>query len=255
MHQTLYRPPSLSDFITVDEWKKRIERQWRQGEHVAIIGTTGTGKTTIAQPLLECRQYVVALALKKQDETLERFKNGVHYGMSPYRVIRKWPPDYPMKRVIFWPKPKDIGSHDEQAERVYKVFNAIYMSGGWCLYADDCGYISGSLGLGRALGVLLNQGRSAHISVVAAMTRPSSVVASVPKEAFNQCRHLLIFKYTDEREMKTCAQIAGITYRDMLVYQEMLQWHTGRNGKRYSDFLYVYDNEVILVENVSRDET
>jgi energy-coupling factor transporter ATP-binding protein EcfA2 len=232
-----------------EQWLATMKKQWIQGEHVALIGPTGTGKTSLAHPLLEIRDYVCILALKKKDETLDRFKQGPQWGFSRYKVIDYWPADYPTKRVVFWPKPKDLGAGDNQSERVYKVFNYIYIAGGWCLFIDDAGYVAGSLGLGRALGTLLNQGRSANISIMAAMTRPSSVIAQVPKEAFNQCRHVLIFRYSDEREIKTCASIAGVPFKDMVRYQEALQWRIGRGGKRYSDFLSCYDGKVTIVRN------
>ncbi len=229
------------------EWQQALKKNWYQGEHIVLIGPTGTGKTTLAQPILEIREWVAILAVKRTDDTLDRFIDGED-GYSRYKVIRKWPPDYGTKKVILWPRPKDIGAHDDQANLLYHCLNKVYMSGGWTVYFDEAGYISASLGLGKALGVLLNQGRSSGITIVATMTRPSSAIAHVPKEALTQCRHVIVFKYTELRELKTCADIAGISLKLMQEYQDKLQWRV-RDGQRYSDFLYIHNGTVSIVRN------
>jgi len=233
--------------MDIKEWYTSFSQVWKQGEHVGIIGSTGTGKTTVAQVLLDTRTYVCVLAVKRKDETLERFKNGWKYGLSQYKVITQWPPDYPFHKVVLWIKPKDISDGKHQAERLYKALNTIYLDGGWCLYFDEAGFIAGSLGLGQALGVLLNQGRSAGISVVVTMTRPTSMIARVPKEALNQPRHKLIFKYENLDEIKACATICDIPWRDMLALQHLLEFH---GNKRFSDFLCISNGTITLVRNL-----
>lgn len=223
--------------------KDDFSLDWHQGEHVTLIGSTGTGKTTQAHSLLEQRDFVCVLAVKRFDDTIERFKNGPKYGLSRYAVIHKWPPECYQHKVIFWPRPKDIKAGDKQSTLIYHAVNDMYMSGGWCIYFDEAGYISGSLGLGSALGVLLNQGRSSHISVMATMTRPRSMIARVPVEALNQCRHILIFKYSDEREIRACAEIAGISYLEMKAYQQALRFN---QEKGFSDFIYIGKNRQIV---------
>lgn len=238
-------PPS----ITLQEFYERFGNQWRQGEHVEVIGPTGTGKTTIAHTILDFRTYVCVLAVKRNDDTLERFRNGVQYGRLSYKIITRWPPDYPYKRVILWVKPKSIVDKEEQAKRLYTALNAMFMAGGWCIYFDDAGLIAGQLGLAGALVVLLNMGRSSYLSVVVGMQRPASMVARVPREALNQPRHKLFFKYTDEDEITACSKIAGIPPRDMKRYMAMLRFRYARDGDKYSDFLYVYENDVCIVVN------
>ena len=236
------------DEIRLKDWHENMQRDWHQGEHIAVIGSTGTGKTTVAHTLLECRSFVCVLAVKRYDETIDRFQKGTKYGLSQYRVIDKWPPEYSYRRVVFWPRPKDIGARDGQAEQFYHAINHMYISGGWCISFDDAGYITGTLGLGRALGILLSQGRSSNISVVVTMTRPTSMVAQVPKEALNQCRHVLIFKYTDEREMKVCSEIAGISFNEMKNLQKLLRFDS---RKGFSDFLYVGKDKKQIVRSTT----
>lgn len=211
-----------------------MRSNWEQGEHIAIIGPTGSGKTTVAKDIVCIRDYAVMFAVKKFDDTIDLFKR------AGFRIIKKWPPDFQQKKVILWVKPEDLGSLASQAEKLQTALNLIYISGGWCTYFDEAGYIAGHLRLSTELGILLNQGRSSHISVVCAMTRPRSMVARIPSETLNQCRHLLIFRFTDEREIKTIAEISGVSYRDMLQLQEQLNKH---------DFLYVGKGYTFIVQN------
>jgi hypothetical protein len=235
--------------LPLNTWYEQLKSSWHQGEHVEIIGPTGTGKTTVAHRLLDRREYVVALAVKRNDETLERFMNGRASGLSNYKIITKWPPDYPYKRVILWIKPKSIVEKKEQSDRLYAALNAMYMSGGWCIYFDEAGFIAGELGLSRALVVLLSQGRSSYISTVVAMVRPASMVQRIPREALNQPRHKLFFKYTEGSEIDACAKIAGIDTRRFGGYMQALRYRKARDGSQFSDFLYVHDNEITHVFN------
>lgn len=242
------RPLTIPNVVTYDAWLESFKKDWRQGEHVSIIGPTGTGKTTIAHSILDAREYVCVLAVKRFDDTLQRFKSGHRYGRARYDVIRKWPPDFNQHKVIYWQKPTKIEDQYKMAEAIHNALNEMYRSGGWCIYLDECGYIAGNLGLGKAVGVLLNQGRSAHISMVCTMTRPHSMIAKVPVETLNQCRHHIIFKYQDEKEIKATAEIAGIGYQDMRRFQYNLHVDT---HKGFSDFVYIGHGSVQIVRNVT----
>lgn len=221
--------------VDKNAWLQLFKERWKQGEHVAIVGPTGTGKTTVALDVLAVREYVCVLAVKRKDDTLELFKK------QGYTVIRKWPPEYNAHRVIFWNKPRSLTDDlHKQSFAVHEALNKMYIAGGWCIYFDEAGYIAGNLKLSRDIGTLLNQGRSANLSIVATMTRPSSVIAQVPKEALNQPRHKLMFKFVDEREIKACAAIAGIDWKQMLELMKELGKH---------DFVYISENELLLVRN------
>jgi hypothetical protein len=232
--------------ISKSNWLQEFRSSWNQGEHVVILGPTGTGKTYFAQPIVDIREYVCVLALKPRDETLERFRDGYKYGYERYKIIRKFPPEYGDNRVIYWEKPEGLDRLVDQSKRVHSALDRMYREGGWTIFIDEAGYLAGTLGLGKAVGVLLNQGRSSRISVVLCVTRPTSVIARVPKEAFSQPRHKLIFKYENGDELKAAAQVADMSVRELQGYQERLETY---HPKGYSDFLYVGKGKTYIVKN------
>ena len=82
------------------------------------------------------------------------------------------------------------------------------------------------------------------MSVIVAMTRPASVIARIPKEALNQARHIMIFKYTNIDEIEACAKVAGVSKAQMMGYQEELR----RYPKGNTDCLYIGKDDLFIVE-------
>lgn len=224
--------------LPTKEWLAWLQQNWKQGEHVNIMGPTGKGKTTLALEVLDIRDYVVGLGVKRFDETIEKFKS-----RKGYKVIKKWPPDIQYHKVLLWIKPKTLGGLREQTYILRNALNQIYIAGGWCIFIDDAGYVSGYLHLGSEIGIMLNQGRSSHLSVVIAMTQPKSVVARMPSEAFKQCTHQIVFKYTNQVEIKAISEIMGIDYKQLLAYMEQLGEH---------DCLYKGKGQLVLIRNTHK---
>ena len=193
------------------QWYQGFARTWKQGEHVALIGQTGSGKTTLARDILSIRDYVVVLAVKRHDDTLASFTrpSPAAPASEPYATISRWPPAYNQHRVLFVARPGHLRD-TAQGDRVYAVMNGVFQAGGWCIMLDDTGYITGVLGLKRPVTVLLTTGRSHGISVVTAMTQPTSMVQQIPSETLRQVRHYLIFGYRGKRDRDAIAAITGL---------------------------------------------
>ncbi len=194
---------------------------WRQGEHVSILGPTGSGKSVLALALLPQRRYVVALANKTRDSTLAPL---VRRGGGWLR-IKGWPPPVPPKlapRVVVWPKPRSLAEAEKvQREAFYNVLDGVYIGGGWCVYIDEAYYLAEILHLRQYMKVLWQQGRSAGTSIVALSQRP----AFVPLEMYSEATHVFLFRTRDRQSLKRLGEVGNVDPRQLAAVVEQLETH------------------------------
>lgn len=159
---------------------------WRPGEHVAIIGDTGTGKTFLMSKLVQMRQYVVFLRTKPDDNEFpgfEKFRKAD--GMDQWDA----------NRVLLEPR------LTYQAREIWLAINNVWKHGGWTLAVDEMWYIERRLGLREPIENLLTQGRSKKITVMVGMQRP----AWVSRFGIAEATHVFSFR-TEGRDTKALAE-------------------------------------------------
>jgi hypothetical protein len=172
---------------------------WRHGEHVAMIGPTGQGKTTLLRYVLPKHPYVVIFATKPRDRSMNQFM------AQGYERIDRWRSVDPktMPRRILWPDATHLHSEQQQAATFRDAMARIYREGAWTVAIDELWFIINKLGLGSEVKTYLLQARALDISLVAATQRPYWV----PSEVYDQSTHLFFWRDNDARNQRRLAEI------------------------------------------------
>jgi hypothetical protein len=199
-----------------------LQANWRQGEHVSIIGPTGCGKTTLESRLLDVRDSVVVFVTKIYDDTISRDFPG-------YERIEKWPPPRTWQnKVLLWPRPEGTIRETYRKQRgIFKdALDRIFRERNWCVVFDEQHYMCKQLGLDVENAMLLQQGRSSGLSVVNGTQRPSWV----PVVTYSSATHAMIWRTTFRDDLRRLSELGGVDMRE-------LQANLLRLGKH--DFIYV----------------
>lgn len=195
-----------------------LASSWQPGEHVTVIGPTGSGKTHLALHLVELRPYILVLATKRKDPLVSELEQ------SGYRITSDlgeilWTQDghrsRPVSpRVVFWPRPPESVSLAQrlalQASAHRGAIDWADKTGQWAILVDETMWMAANLRLEKELDSLWFQGRSQGLSVVACAQRPSRV----PRLAFSQATYLFIGKFGDRRDIETLRDISSTIPRE-----------------------------------------
>lgn len=195
-------------------WFDWFSREWKQDEHLSIIGPTGTGKTALAVELLKIRTYKIFVMTKPSDVKLEAALDRQHYVRVP--AFPKQPPEDIDRYLLQPPGTGEMTREAMERQRVIlrDAFTKIFrgpgggLPGRWCLCLDEARYVADPayLGLRREINHLLIQGRSLRIAMMLNFQRPSWV----PPEAYDQASHLFIAMDNDKRNVQRFREIGGV---------------------------------------------
>lgn len=207
--------------------------EWKQNQHVGLVGPTEQGKTNLAYHLLSLRSYVTYFAIKTKDETLDAFA-----AQGGYVRIPDWPPmkggmfkrpytPQEMPRRLLWPDATQLDSEAEQQRVFGKAMQDIYASGGWCPVFDDYWYLAHILGFEKQTKKYLANARSNYIPMVVCAQRPAG---NRLVELFDQSTHLFFARDNDEPNLR---RIGGVGW----LSADLIRAHVARLERW--QFLYV----------------
>lgn len=183
----------------------------KQGEHVAIVGQTGSGKSVLGLSLCKIigsrmgkdrrPARVVILSVKPRDDTVTSLG---------WPILKKWPPAYGQEHCIVWPRGGAPDGYAERQRRVFRpVLNTIYQEGGQTLYIDEEAYFEENLPDGLGLAAIMSRywtmARSNKLTLIAGTQRPRHVSRSMWSEASWLC----ISPPDDLDDLKRVAELSG----------------------------------------------
>lgn len=132
---------------------------WNPGEHLTIVGQTGSGKSTFAREVLTVRRYYIILRAKK-----DPIRFPVDARVKKAKAIE----NAKLDRIELYPK------YNERRLEFARAYERVYRMGKWTLYADE-GFALTRLGLDPFIERSLTEGRSKKITNVIALQRPARV--------------------------------------------------------------------------------
>jgi hypothetical protein len=167
----------------------------QQGQHIAITGMTGSGKSALARALLASRSYLLILrtkpdSIRYETDKVARTESAALAAMSDQRYGRI----------------EVVPEYEAQSETMEAVMDKAYKQGGWTIFVDE-GFELRRLGLQKFHEKLLTQGRSKGISVVTGVQRPSYV----SRFTFSESSHVLSFRH-EGRDVKVMKDAYGETH-------------------------------------------
>lgn len=217
-----------------DTFTRRFARQWEPGQHVALVGPTGEGKSTFAVGILKLRKYVIALDPKGHDDTL---------AASGFERITAWPLTSRHRDMIAEGKPCRLiagGSVRTDADRarlvglMREVVGGIRAEGRWTCYADEFQLLADRrmYGLDKEIEAMLVSARSSGTSVVTSFQAP----AWVPKAATRQATWCVLWPTRDRQMIKNVAESMGREWKQVqYAVDELPPYHTLVLSKRVHD--------------------
>ena len=163
----------MPPYINWAEFYEHMDDTWEAGQHMAMVGMNGSGKTVLMRELLDIRDYVVFIATKPQDKSLYEPLLAKGYVMTD----KFDPKNLEHPKVIFRPPLKAVTREAEAEQRlaIDEALKGIYLTGGWCVALDEVRYLTEQLKLTNILNLLWLQGRSLGVTLVAGTQRPVSV--------------------------------------------------------------------------------
>lgn len=226
--------PAAEDMSVVGlpfpQFQRYLAWAWKPGQHMALIGPTGEGKTTFAAGCLATRKWVLALDPKGEDETLTD---------SGFQRVAALPTDYrgPLWRARHWSAGRQWDRIDQaiaegrpvrlilggaarteaQDNRnqalMRRAFGYAREAGGWTVYVDEFELISSQrmFRLGPQVERMLISARRDGSSVVTSF----QAAAWVSKHATRQARFAAIWPTGDRGMIKNVGESMGRDWKQL----------------------------------------
>lgn len=198
--------------VVAKPWEEFLEwfkGKWELGQHVALVGPTGAGKTVYVVNILPLRKYVIALDAKGGDESLELLtKKGFIYSQWPL-TSKQWKEiegGKPM-RVIVGAGIQSLEDLPLLKAEIATALRDAYNQKRWTVYIDELQLVADRrlMNLSARVEVNLIAARNRGVSIVSSFQRP----ANVPRSASEMSTWFIVFYTRDRDTVDRLAEMAG----------------------------------------------
>lgn len=216
----LERADEASPQVPWELLQPRLEKAWKPGQHIAIFGPNGYGKTTVAVELGEMPPVpTVLLVTKRRDRliselprrgwiltrTLEQTRHALERRPGERYFGRRV--EGPPPRIVFWPAATG-GLRQRRTKLrtiVEKLLDWAYEHGELVLIVNEAHFVVRNLRQGEQIEMLLHEARAGGVSLVLESQRP----AWLPHSAYSAPTYLVMFATNDRDDLKRLSEIGG----------------------------------------------
>jgi hypothetical protein len=212
-------PDVDAPFLPWAELFAHLETTFKQGDHVAIIGPTGTGKTHMALEIAEIRDWVLVVACKPKDPLITDAVKRGYYRIPGNSLEIPYTDGKPVhNRVIYWPRLPDGAAGKVAKHNLLKAEKAIQQplvggalgyvrrQGNWCLVIDEGTWVCRDLKLQTDIDSALQNFRTLNASIIILGQRP----AWMGKYVMSQPSHIFLFQTSQHDDLKSLGEISGV---------------------------------------------
>lgn len=201
--------------LTWPEFQAMFLRHHKQGEHVSIVGPTGSGKTVVGLELCKLigsrkgkdkrPSRVTVLAYKPRDDTMRAILPA-----KDWPTIKSWPPGYGREHCVVWVRggPPSLATKRQRAVFV-PLLDTIYQEGGQTVYIPEASHFERKppegLGMGGVMTEFWSSARSSKLTVISDTQRPRHVTLSM----WTEPSWVIIFPPDDDEDLRRVAQLSG----------------------------------------------